>query len=753
MIASNQAPHVEDERHNPARRDLSAGKARVVLMVAAGLVFLVSLLLSRNMTGPIVYEDGLGYLANARFLAGMRVTPGLAPMSYYYPGYSLFIAPLYVLFTSPEAVYHGVLVLNAALGSLQFLLGYFLLHRVFDCGRRAAIWSALAAALYPGVLLIENYEYSDNLFRVVFLACVIAAGLFFQRVSLRRGTMLGLLAGFSLAVHPRGLGVVAITAALVVVGLWIKQPVIPAMVTLATLVAMTLAVRRLNHQLADAMYRFEDRSVGGLLSRLLAEDFWREIPVRASGQIWYLTVATGGLFPVGVFVVGVGAWRCLRVLKLHGRPSQGDAAKLYLLTASAALFTTSVIFMTPTDQHLARLDHLIYGRYNDSFVVAFIMVAVLHLFQTLGGPKKEGRGLRLRWLVGTLAVMMITALVLALWGAADLASKAPYAPISALGISVYVGTEASIPLLLATAGGALLALLVLVGLPRISEDVAVAFLCLTFVAFSFVAEQRVLVRYNDYWMNLLTLQHSVRQVGAPESIGYDEATLSLHGLNGYQFWLDRSEFLLFDSSVDDEPPRADLVIASETWNEAAILGARLIAIEPRLDQGLWVLPGVLQERLGRDGFLLAHDPTDALPIEAMASHIEVTSGIEPGDSIAVGQSRTLQVRVRHLGKASPWIPLGSWSPSPTEGAVRLVARWIPVGGTDVAAIQIAELPRTVLPGEEVTVDLTVAPSRSGQSLEVGDYVLKLGLVQEGVGWFEEAGDPQVVIQVQVTAGP
>ena len=190
MTATSDEASIDEQHLHTGRTDLTRDRARILLIAGAGLIFFVSIVLSRNMTGPIVYEDGLGYFANARYLAGTRIVPELAPIQFYYPGYSLLIAPLYWFPIGPELVYKGVRLLNAALGSVQFLLGYFFLHRVIAVGRRVAIWSSLAAALYPGVLLLQSYEYADNLFRVVFLACVISAGLLVQRSSLGRSVLL-----------------------------------------------------------------------------------------------------------------------------------------------------------------------------------------------------------------------------------------------------------------------------------------------------------------------------------------------------------------------------------------------------------------------------------------------------------------------------------------------------------------------------------------------------------------------------------
>ena len=191
--------------------------------------------------------------------------------------------------------------------------------------------------------------------------------------------------------HPRGLGVIAATLAFLLIGIVSKKRVKPGLIGIATVLGLAFVVNWLNQTLIEAMYPLGDRSVGDLLSRLLVADFWLEVPVRAAGQVWYLTVGTAGLFPVGVAVAGVAGWRCVRLLKKGKWLSPGDGSKLYLIIASAALFAVSVIFMTSADPTLGRLGRLIYGRYNDAFAVVFGMVAVAHLIDLWDSRGKQNQ--------------------------------------------------------------------------------------------------------------------------------------------------------------------------------------------------------------------------------------------------------------------------------------------------------------------------------------------------------------------------
>src|SRR6476646_8573704 len=98
------------------------------LLAGTLLLFLARVALSLIRTGPVLVADEMGYLGNARTIAGgIDAQMGLAP--FYRSGYSLLIAPLLKLSSDPVVQYHLVLVLNAALGAAVFPLLYVLLSR------------------------------------------------------------------------------------------------------------------------------------------------------------------------------------------------------------------------------------------------------------------------------------------------------------------------------------------------------------------------------------------------------------------------------------------------------------------------------------------------------------------------------------------------------------------------------------------------------------------------------------------------
>jgi hypothetical protein len=149
----------------------------------------------------------------------------------------------------------------------------------------------------------------------------------------------------------------------------------------------------------------------------------------------------------------------------------------------------------------------------------------------------------------------------------------------------------------------------------------------------------------------------------------------------------------------------------------------------------------LQERLGREGRLFPADPGAPLPAEAMRSELEWIEPPKEPLRLGPGGVERLPLRVAHRGTGAPWLPFAAREDP--RGAVRIAVRWL--GGDGAVLLdQRAELPRAVAPGEsvEVAVELRAA-------VPPGRYGVRIGLVQELVGWFDAAGDRSLELAVEV----
>jgi hypothetical protein len=141
-------------------------------------------------------------------------------------------------------------------------------------------------------------------------------------------------------------------------------------------------------------------------------------------------------------------------------------------------------------------------------------------------------------------------------------------------------------------------------------------------------------------------------------------------------------------------PPAPLLIGSK---QPPVPGARMIFPEPGVDQALWVVPGAIEQRLTAAGFTAA-------PLTARHAVLHAPTRL----TVAAGDVVTLAVDVRHPAGGAPWPSIADVVDG--KGAVRAVATW-PDGA---AATAVGDLRRTLLPGEQMTIDLALhAPSKPG----------------------------------------
>jgi hypothetical protein len=161
-------------------------------------------------------------------------------------------------------------------------------------------------------------------------------------------------------------------------------------------------------------------------------------------------------------------------------------------------------------------------------------------------------------------------------------------------------------------------------------------------------------------------------------------------------------------------------------------GSQIVTVENDVTQILYVLPGPTLTRLQKAGWLLPAVIPGPLPINRQRA--VVVAAHSPPRSLPTGADRSLRVSALNAG-GSPW---------PNERGlrqgqfvVRVTARWFHVGqqvsapgqpGPTPLTTTVAELPKTLLPGQKVTVSLPL-----DARLPPGHYVVEIALYQELVG--------------------
>jgi len=566
---------------------------RTRLLAGTLALFAARLLLSLIRTGPVLVADEIGYLTNARVLAGGL--PGqLEQAPFYRGGYSLLIAPLVNLSSNPSFVYHLVLVLNAALAASVFPLLYLLLTRFAGVRPQLAIWAALAGAVYPAVTVLSQVAMSENaLFPLVCLWLIAFAGLLRQedrRGGLLWAVALGAATGALWAVHAR----MVVAVALAIAGLiWLalRRRLHPAAIALGlgVIVAAAVGVHFLDSYLINHNYAGSaPDELSERMDSLFDFQGLRTAAANLIGQSWYLLVATFGLAAAAVadFVAG---WRrhgettAERATAERATPVLGVllALTILLLLISAAAFPERT-----------RPDMLIYGRYTEiaaPALIAFGLVAlgrvrlsfgsnnVSKLNHTLAGVRQFA------WpLAGFGALTAVVALIRATASDPDAANRwnvsaLPFVTVQ-LGPAILIGAA-----LVALAGAGLLWRV----RARGNNALGGAAVCLFVAVVAYGvwnpvrSSQRAV--YPPGWESP---QAAVERAGA-QTIAYDLDHYDTIGLYTVQWFMPKTKLTLFHGNRQSPPSR--FVLSDEGWSRSH-RGAKPLWSAVGRDETLWETP-------------------------------------------------------------------------------------------------------------------------------------------------------------------
>lgn len=333
---------------------------------------------SRAQGVPLDNPDETAYLIAARFLAG---GPGadFSANTLYQGGYPLLITPVYWFTGSPAAVYHAVLLVNAAISAAVMPLGYLVCRRL-GLGRPAAYGVAMVAALLPAGFFYSEYAIADAIFPVVTLAWLLTTHSWLVATSPRAryaaAAGSAVLSGYAYAVHSRGLVLLAGFAAVGVFIAW-RRPAARGSVAAAALTAVVTvgAGWALDRYLAAALYPEGTRNLSGQLVTRLASPYGAiHVVEMAGGQFWRLVLDSWGIAGIGLLAaVAAIARRGVRTdLRVMASLAVGVTV-LIACTASAAL---------PSDQKQTWAS----GRYLDGMIITFFLVGAVVLLQAAARP-------------------------------------------------------------------------------------------------------------------------------------------------------------------------------------------------------------------------------------------------------------------------------------------------------------------------------------------------------------------------------
>jgi len=348
-----------------------------VLSIGIGCAFF---LISLRYSGPAYLEDEIGYLANAAFFAGHKIDAA----SSFHAGYSLFIAPLFLL-SDPHVVWKGVLAINAILWAVNFLLLHSILRRLFPTANDSRLLTAtIVSALYPTWVISAGYAFATSAFVAVFLASVFAFFFWTKNNPFSLAPHSGLV-GYLYWVHPTGAAVAFASLLAVLLNTYRERDAKSLCLHVGVIAVFIIGYRYGVHG-----WLTESMTPGGyephfhypsLTSALQTVFTWRSAALAATflvGQFAYFIVASFGIAFTGMLF-------CAHRL-INGR--QHDACRadgkttyhIYFFICAAPLCIMGLAAVSLLQWDHFEGDFWIYGRYLDGAILP-VLATGLVVFQ------------------------------------------------------------------------------------------------------------------------------------------------------------------------------------------------------------------------------------------------------------------------------------------------------------------------------------------------------------------------------------
>lgn len=391
--------------------------------------FLISLIPALYLTAP-AFEDGLGTMGTAAWLAGYDWSSFLAADGYYYKyGQTLWYLLPFVWIKDAVARYRVMLGVNSALASFIPVLAYRIGRRKLALPKGTALAASLLAGWMPAVLLYSKYTWAET--SLMLIPWVILS----LMLELWEGEEPGVRKRFCLSVclaavcvyafmcHQRG--IVLILAVLLAAGRleWQGRPVrqqgrLMWSAFLVTLAAGLLLDRVLSGWQKANVYAGAELAHNTLAHFLEPEIYRRLFSVKgletvwntAAGWLFHSACSTFGLAFAGLAVMGVSVYRQMRRKR---EPDGVFIVSLYAVLSYFGALALGILFFFEgmygyfEGTLVERSDHLLFGRYLESTLPVLVFMGAADLLHSLSPKAENEKKLRRK---GTVCLILFAGL-------------------------------------------------------------------------------------------------------------------------------------------------------------------------------------------------------------------------------------------------------------------------------------------------------------------------------------------------------
>lgn len=361
------------------KKDLEQNENHLLFFVFSISAGLIVFLFNANVTGPTIQPDEGNYLANAAAIAGYRNDFA----SNFFAGYSIILAPAFLIAKIPSEIWAVVRAINAMLFACSVFV-LFLLAKYFSptstvCRRYASV---VVVSLYPAWIIMAGYSSAQVAFTPVFLLMLVVYIKAINSGGASVWLLLGLLSGFLFWVHPTGIApIIAIICSAFYVAYKHKSYGVFVLLLLVIINMIFFYQEGMSWLVHERMntsgliLNSKYPSVAQFFFPLLSLTGIKEVVARIAGQVFYISLGTMGLFGVGLY--------SLKPHLMEGgnastkRVIQERAVAIFIWLSLIGLILITALLFTEKDEAL-RLDEWMHGRYIEVVLGPILLAGVLH---------------------------------------------------------------------------------------------------------------------------------------------------------------------------------------------------------------------------------------------------------------------------------------------------------------------------------------------------------------------------------------
>lgn len=365
----------------------------ILLVIAAGIVLMVSLWGMNEHLSITILGDEFGYWQGAAFFSGKDWSEVGATNGYFSYGYGLLLAPIMLIWGSDSvAMFHAALILNAILLSSCVYAAYLLIGYLADNIKGLVrVIIAIMVVLYPSNVVYSATTLSEILLTALVWWYLVLAIHYIEKQKVIQAIGLTVMSAYMYAVHHRCVTVIVVTVLLIG---WTYRKMLLSrkmIVLVAILFFSFLIFRGIKSEYISSFWNGNTLGEGKTLGNnnplgeldkvkriLTSGEGFRDAIYSFVGKIYYISVATTGL-------VILGTLYSIKVLMQKKREEISNDNKMLAIMVIFLLFffAFAIDVVSVSSAFSGRADLLIYGRYMEYTIGPMIVLGIIYLFNML----------------------------------------------------------------------------------------------------------------------------------------------------------------------------------------------------------------------------------------------------------------------------------------------------------------------------------------------------------------------------------